>query len=132
MKKKNKVPNYIYLLSEAYVPWGICPWWNLKFWISAPVKKALCPLCLPAKGTDSVYILSSKKNIFSVTTLQFCLECTTNGRDFWRMYKNVQGLNGPECTKKCTTITKMYKNIQNVQKCEDWSRVYHLNITTIS
>ena len=48
------------------------------------------------------------------------------------MYKNVQGLNGPECTKKkCTTITKMYNIIQNVQKCEEISRVpftYNYNI----
>ena len=38
-----------------------------------------------------------------------------------RFLKNVHGLNGLECTKKCTTITKMYKIIQNVQKCEEWN-----------
>ena len=53
-----------------------------------------------------------------MTTLQSCLECTKNGRDFWRMYKNVQGSNDQECTKKCTTITKMYKIIQNVQNAK--------------
>ena len=68
---------------------------------------------------------------YSVTTLQSCLECTKNGRDFWRMYKNVQGLNSPECTKKCTTITKLYKIIQKVQKYKEWSRVYHLKQITL-